>query len=158
MTQDDWQRRLIAIEDRQSITDLFNAYAWHFDRNEPDLVGQLFCEDATVDYGPEVPPLAGRDAIVRQVRTGLATIFAATSHHISNVQITLQSDHNASGEAYLYAWHRYRDGSPDGYLWGQYHNRFRRTADGWRIASLVLRAANSIDFHRDALHPVERRP
>ena len=157
MTQDDWQRRLIAIEDRQSITDLINAYAWHFDRNEPDLVGRLFCEDATVDYGPEVPPLAGRDAIVRQVWTGLATIFTATSHHISNIRITFDDDDHAHGEAYLYAWHRYCDGSPDGYLWGQYHHRFRRTADGWRIASLVLQAANSIDFHRDALHPVERK-
>ena len=158
MTLEDTERRLLEIEARQSITDLFHAYAWHFDRNEPDLVGRLFCDDATVDYGPQVAPLTGRDRIVDQVRSGLSTIFAATSHHISNIRIALDGDDHASGEAYLYAWHRYRDGSPDGYLWGQYHNRFRRTAEGWRIASLVLRAANSIDFHRAALHPVDRKP
>jgi len=60
--------------------------------------------------------------------------------------------------AYLYAWHRYRHGGPDGYLWGQYECRVRRTADGWRISRMMLRAAEVKNFHRERMHPLERRP
>ncbi len=35
--------------------------------------------------------------------------------------------------------------------------RFERTADGWRIADLVLRAAGTVDFHRATMHPIGRR-
>lgn len=146
------------LADRVAITELFHAYAFHFDRNEPELVAALFADDATVDYGPEVPPLAGRAALLAQVTTGLRNVFAATSHHISNVSIDLAGDGDrATARAYLYAWHRYRDGSPDGYLWGQYHAEVARTGDDWRFMSLQLRAAGMQDFHRSTMHPIDRR-
>ncbi len=144
------------LEARQAITELLFAYAWHFDRNEPESVAALFTEDATIDYGPEVPPISGRDSIAPRICEGLANIFAATSHHVSNVSITFESDDTATGVAYVYAWHRYRDGSPDGHLWGRYHNRFRRTETGWQISELVLRAAGTHDFHRSTMHPTGR--
>jgi len=144
------------IDAREAITDLFFAYAWHFDRNEPESVAALFTEDATIDYGPEVAPIRGRDTIAPRIGKGLEEIFEATSHHVTNVSITLESDTTATGVAYVYAWHRYRDGSPDGYLWGQYHNKFVRTADGWMISELILRAAGTQDFHRSTMHPIGR--
>ena len=144
-------------DDRQAITDLFFAYAWHFDRNEPESVAELFTDDAIIDYGPAVPPIRGREAIVPRIAPGLDEIFEATSHHISNVSITFDGEDSAAGVAYVYAWHRYRDGSPDGYLWAQYHNRFRLTAEGWRISELVLRAAGTLNFHRPTMHPIGRR-
>jgi uncharacterized protein (TIGR02246 family) len=144
-------------DNRQAITDLFFAYAAHFDRNEPDLVAALFTDDATIDYGPAMPPLRGRAEIASRVAAGLNEIFEATSHHISNVSITFGGDDTATGVAYVYAWHRYRDGSPDGYLWGQYHNTFTHSVDGWRISELVLRAAGTQDFHRPTMHPIGRR-
>ena len=88
---------------------------------------------------------------------GLEQRFAATSHHVSNIQLTFEGPDRARGITYLYAWHRYRDGSPDGELWGRYHHRFERTAAGWRIAGLVLTAAGAKDFHRSELHPTGRR-
>lgn len=145
------------LEARNAITELLHAYAWHFDRNEPDMVAALFTDDATVDYGPELPPIVGRDAIAPRIAVGLDEIFAATSHHITNVRITFTDDDHATAVAYVYAWHRYRDGSPDGRLWGQYHNRFHRSDDGWRIAELVLRAAGTDQFHRSTMHPIGRR-
>jgi ketosteroid isomerase-like protein len=148
--------RVRRLEDERDIAELFHAYAYHFDRNEPDLVAALFTEHAIIDYGPEVPPIHGRDQVVARIASGLVETFAATSHHISNISIRLQGEDAATGVAYVYAWHRYLDGAPDGHLWGQYHNQFRRTDDGWRIAALVLRAAGTELFHRLTMHPIGR--
>jgi ketosteroid isomerase-like protein len=143
--------------DRQAITDLIHAYCYHFDRNEPEQVAALFTADATVDYGPEVATIVGATAIAPAISVGLERIFAATSHHVSNIQITLEAADRARAVSYLYAWHRYVDGSPDGELWGVYRHRLSRTGDGWRIAELMLQAAGSVDFHRSTMHPIGRR-
>ena len=143
--------------DRQAITDLIHAYCYHFDRNEPVEVAALFTPDATVDYGPEAATIVGADAIASTISVGLERTFAATSHHVSNIQITLEGCDRARSVTYLYAWHRYVDGSPDGELWGRYLHRFARTDAGWRIAELVLQAAGTVDFHRSTMHPIGRR-
>jgi ketosteroid isomerase-like protein len=143
--------------DRQAITDLIHAYCYHFDRNEPEAVAALFTADATIDYGPEATTIIGAAAIAPTIAVGLERIFAATSHHVSNIQITFDGDDRARAVTYLYAWHRYVDGSPDGELWGCYRHRFERTADGWRIAELLLQAAGAVDFHRATMHPIGRR-
>lgn len=143
--------------DRQAIVDLIHAYSLHFDNNEPEAVAALFTEDATVDYGPEMPTIVGSAAISKAISNGLERTFAATSHHVSNIQITLDGSDAAHGRAYVYAWHRYVDGSPDGELWGRYGYRFVRTRDGWRISSLLLQAAGMVDFHRETMHPIGRR-
>jgi hypothetical protein len=143
--------------DRQAIEELIYAYCYHFDRNEPAEVGALFTADATVDYGPESATIVGGDAIAPTIAVGLERTFAATSHHVSNIQITLEGADSARSVSYLYAWHRYVDGSPDGELWGCYRHRFARTDDGWRIAELVLQAAGAVDFHRSTMHPIGRR-
>jgi ketosteroid isomerase-like protein len=144
------------LHDRQAITDLIHGYCYHFDRNEPAEVAALFSQDATIDYGPEAATIVGRAAIASTIAVGLEHTFAATSHHVSNIQITLEGD-RAHSVTYLYAWHRYVDGSPDGELWGCYLHRFVRTADGWRISELVLQSAGSVDFHRSTMHPIGRR-
>jgi len=155
-------RRLAAeharLEDRWQITELLNAYAFHFDRNEPEAIAALFASEAVIDYGPEVAPIHGSDTIASRISGGLNEIFEATSHHISNVSIEFDDDASARAVAYVYAWHRYRDGSPDGHLWGQYHAQVRHTADGWRMASLTLKAAGTVDFHRSTMHSVGRKP
>jgi ketosteroid isomerase-like protein len=145
------------LVDRQSITELIYAYCDHFDRNQPAEVAALFTADATVDYGPESATIVGSDAIASTIAIGLERTFAATSHHVSNIQITLEGADRAHAVSYLYAWHRYVDGSPDGELWGRYHHRFVRTGDGWRISELVLTAAGAVDFHRATMHPIGRR-
>jgi ketosteroid isomerase-like protein len=145
------------LADRQAIVDLIHAYCYHFDQNEPDAVAALFTAEATIDYGPEATRIVGADNIAATIAVGLNETFAATSHHVSNISITFDGPDAATGVTYLYAWHRYRDGSPDGHLWGRYHHRFERSSDGWRIGELVLRAAGTVDFHRSAMHPIGRR-
>jgi ketosteroid isomerase-like protein len=145
------------LRDRLEITDLIHAYCFHFDLNEPEVVAALFTNDAVVDYGPEVPPIVGAEAIASTIAVGLERTFAATSHHVSNIRIDFDDEDDARAVAYLYAWHRYRDGSPDGELWGRYLHRFVRTDRGWRIAELLLQAAGTVDFHRRTMHPIGRR-
>jgi ketosteroid isomerase-like protein len=145
------------LYDRQEIADLIHAYCHHFDRNEPAEVAALFTADATVDYGPEAETIVGSKAIAETIAVGLEHTFAATSHHVSNIRITFDSPDEARSVTYLYAWHRYVDGSPDGELWGRYHHRFMRTEDGWRIAELLLTAAGMTNFHRATMHSIGRR-
>lgn len=149
---------LLDHADRVALTDLFYAYAEHFDRNEPQAAAELFTEDAVIDYGPEMPNIRGREAILPAVKQGLDTIFAAASHHITNVALRADGEDGAAGTAYLFAWVSYRSGAPDARLWGQYHCRFRRTGEGWRIVEMKLKAAGSEGFHRTAVHPIGRRP
>src|ERR1043165_5154911 len=99
--------------DRDRIRSLIHGYCFHFDNNEPEAVAALFTEDATIDYGPEPPGIVGREAVPRTIAVGLAETFAATSHHVSNIRISFDGPDGASSVTYLYAGHRYRDGSPD---------------------------------------------
>lgn len=159
MTAGDETSRIVReLADREAISRLLHEYCLRFDANEPEAVAALFTADASVDYGPEFPTVRGSRAIEEAIAAGLERTFAATSHHLSNVVITLEPPDAARSVTYLYAWHRYVDGSPDGELWGRYHHRFLRTEDGWRISELVLQAAGTRSFHRSAMHPIGRRP
>lgn len=157
MREPDLAATVRELVDRQEIADLIHAYCSHFDANEPEEVAALFTPDATVDYGPESETIVGADAIASTIAVGLERTFAATSHHVSNITLTFEGADRARGVTYLYAWHRYVDGSPDGELWGRYHHRFERTEAGWRIAELVLQAAGTVEFHRGSMHPIGRR-
>lgn len=143
--------------DRTQIIDALYRYAYHFDRNEPAEAAAVFSEDAVVDYGPEVDTIMGREALTEAMRIGLSETFAATSHHITNPMVTIDGN-EATLVAYVYAWHRYVDGSPDGHLWGQYHTALRRTSRGWAFQEMVLKSAGAVDFHRATMHPIGRRP
>jgi hypothetical protein len=136
------------VADRQAITALIHGYCFHFDNNEPEAVAALFSDDATVDYGPEAATIVSAAAIAETIAVGLDRTFAATSHHVSNIEITFDGPDRAESVAYLYAWHRYVDGSPDGELWGRYRHAFTRT---------VLQAAGTVDFHRTTMYPIGRR-
>jgi ketosteroid isomerase-like protein len=145
------------LVDRQAIAELIHSYCFHFDNNEPQSVAALFTDDAVVDYGPESTTIVGADAIATTIAVGLEHTFLATSHHVSNIQIAFDGPAGAHSVSYLYAWHRYVDGSPDGELWGRYRHVFVRTQDGWRISELLLEAAGMVDFHRTRMHPIGRR-
>lgn len=141
--------------DRQAITNLIHAYCECFDRNDPDGVAALFTHDAIIDYNPDTPDITGAE-LAGTIAVGLRETFAATSHHVSNVMITFDSSDTAHSLCYVDAWHRYRSGAPDGFLWGRYVHRYRRTESGWRISSLLLQAAGTIDFHRKRMHNIGR--
>lgn len=150
-------RTLEHLLDQADIAEVVHAYCDHFDRGEAEAVLALFTEDAVVDYGPDVPTMTGLEALRPMVTNGLASFFAATSHHVSNFRVRVTGPDTAESMCYLYAWHRYQDGRPDSELWGRYLHDFHRTPEGWKIARLVLQAAGSKAFHRQSMHPIGRR-
>lgn len=145
------------LEDRQMITDVIHGYCFHFDNNEPELLAALFTDDVELDYGPDRPAIHGREEAQERLASGLDRVFAATSHNVSNIQLRFEGQDRCQGTTYLYAWHRYHDGAPDGHLWARYHHRFVRTVQGWRIAWLQLRVLGTVDFHSLEVYPAPRR-
>lgn len=143
------------LTDRQAISELIYAYCERFDRNDPEGVAELFTSDAVIDYNPDTPNISGAN-MASTIAVGLRDLFAATSHHVSNVMITFEDPDTAISLCYIDAWHRYHSDAPDGFLWGRYRHRYARTAQGWRVTELVLEAAGTVDFHRERMHPIGR--
>ena len=144
--------------DRQAIEELVHRYCYYFDRNMPEDLAALFAEDAVVDYGPVVANLVGRNKILEMVSKGLSETFLATSHHISNLMITFQSDNSAQSTSYLYAWHKYHNREEIGHLWGGYEHEFAKIEGVWLIKSLKLFGVGMQDFHRSNMHSNGRKP
>jgi hypothetical protein len=142
--------------DRQEIVDVIHAYCRNVDLLRPADVAALFTADCVVDYGPGLgEPTQGSAELAERLARGLPR-FAATSHHVSNIEITFGDDGaNASAITYLYAWHRHHGDQPDAHLWAQYHDRFVRAPEGWRIRERVLKVAGQENLALD-WHPIGR--
>ncbi len=141
------QDPLQALIDRQAIADVIHAYCRGVDTIDVDSVAELFTVDCLVDYGPGLgEPTHGSASLARRLARGLPR-FAATSHHVSNIEISFAADgQSASVITYLMAWHRYRDETPDALLYARYHDRFVHQAQTWLIAERVLKVAGQQDF------------
>jgi ketosteroid isomerase-like protein len=142
--------------DRQAITDAIHTYCRCVDLVDADGVAALFIEDCVVDYGPGLGgPTHGAAALRERLARGLPR-FAATSHHVSNVEIDLAADGtSATSITYVMAWHRYPGDLPDATLHGQYHDTWVRGGDAWRIATRTLRVAGQTNFDVE-WHPIGR--
>lgn len=132
--------------DRQAITDLIHRYCRGVDSIDRDVLDTCFSAECVVDYGPGMGgPRRGGDVIVTGLVSGLPN-FASTHHQVSNIEIDVDGSDAARGVTYVTAWHRFADGRPDAILWGQYHDRFVRTANGWRISERILYATGQENF------------
>lgn len=120
------------VADRLAITRLLHRYCGMLDRMELALVPELFTDDCVVVYGPEERMQSQGAASLAQSLRRLWR-FARTSHHLSNIEIDFDGPDRACGRSYVLAWHQQSDGASRT-LYAQYHDRFIRTAAGWRIA------------------------
>ena len=144
MVTDD-QTALRRLVDKDNIIDLVHRYSYCVDHRLYDEVVELFTEDCTVDYGPDVQPIRTRAAL-RQMFGHPAAGFKATSHHNANVLVTFDDDDNAAVRTSVYAWHEQTDGvTPK--LWGYYHDSVVRNPEGWRIATRQLRVLGVENWH-----------
>ena len=119
--------------DRQEITDAMHSYCRFVDLNLPEKQVECFTIDAVADYygGTE---LVGRSAILEMLKEAL-TRFTATCHTLSNIEISFESPDAANSICYVQAWHRKPSGPEDDYeVRGQYHDRWLKTEEGWRIS------------------------
>ena len=119
--------------DHQEITDVMHSYCRFVDLNLPEKQVECFTIDAAADYygGTE---LVGRGAILEMLQEAL-TRFTATCHTLSNIEISFESPNTANSISYVQAWHRKPSGPEDDYeVRGQYHDRWLKTEEGWRIS------------------------
>ena len=141
---------LIATEE---IKALKARYCRFLDTKDWTGLAALFVEDATLDVAQDTgnPPLAGREAIIGQIR--FAVDDAATSHQVHTPEIAFEAADRATGVWAMQdrvVWPTGKSPLPGvvsitGY--GQYHETYSRTVEGWQFASIRLTR-----FHVD-MHP-----
>ena len=128
-------------------------YCRFLDTKDWSGLTSLFLEDAVLDVQQDTgnPPIHGRAAIIEQIR--VAVIDAASSHQVHTPEITLTGAQRAQGIWAMQdrvVWQPGKSPIPGiasitGY--GQYHETYRKTVDGWKYATLTLTR-----FHVD-MHP-----
>jgi ketosteroid isomerase-like protein len=123
-----------AIADRVEIEALRGELTDAIMMHDYDRAASLFTQDGVVRM-PNVPvEIEGREQIragVERLQT-LLECFVQTTHP---GMIRLEGD-TASGRAYISELIRFRDGRSD-LNYAIYHDRYRRTQDGWRFAERV---------------------
>lgn len=127
-----------ALRDKDEIVELLHHYCWLVDSRQPDrLLDEFYTEDAIDDHG--AAQMSGREEIGHFMRT-LMEWSQGHTHVVTNIHIELDGD-AATARSYVTAWHWFESTADQGehrpadYVCvGQYHDRLRREADGWRVA------------------------
>ena len=137
----------------EEIKALKARYCRFLDTKDWAGLAALFLDDAALDVAQDTgnAPLTGREAIIAQIR--FAVDDAATSHQVHTPEIAFVSADRASGVWAMQdrvVWQAGKSPLPGvasitGY--GQYHETYRRTVEGWKFASIRLTR-----FHVD-MHP-----
>lgn len=137
--------RLAAIEE---IRQLKARYFRGVDGKDAVLLRSVFTDDAVTDFRSESPD--GSDALLLRdpdafVRDTLAVLAGAVTVHSAGMpEIVVDSADAAHGRWTMHDLIWVDDASrcplPFKRLqgWGYYHDTYRRTSDGWRIASTRL--------------------
>lgn len=151
------ERAVWELQQREAITETLINYCVGVDRNDPQALTDLvFAEDGAFELGARYAVVGAVE--LRKMFARTLAAFSATSHHLSNVRITLTSDTTAETTAYVYAWHvAVQDGRRID-LWGRYEDRLVLTPRGWRIASRRLSAAGSDGWEKPPFDISERLP
>lgn len=121
---------------------IINLYASALDNRDWQALEQVFTPDAVCNYG-EVGVFEGRDAIQGLVQHVLGQC-GPTQHLLGNVSIRVNGS-EAEAHCYLQAIHPGL-GDYEGQLltvWGEYRDKLKRTADGWRITHRELASIHS---------------
>lgn len=120
------------VADRLAVTDGLHRYAYAIDDRDLDAVRAVFTSDAHLDYTASGGPAGGRDEVVDWIGRGLA-LLGATQHVVTNALVDLDGD-TATSRCYLVnPLLTVGDDPTIVLLGGEYRDRWRRTADGWRI-------------------------
>lgn len=123
------------------------AFHVNVDTYRHDRIVALFANDAVWHHKSGL--LEGREAIAAYLES--KSTYPLVRHLVTNVLIDVADPDNASGVAYVTVF--YAEPSPgvppllqSPIVLATYHDRFRRTDEGWRFASrrpeLTMQAAN----------------
>lgn len=101
--------------------------------SEPARIAALFTNDGVLRM-PDVPvEFVGQEILRGCEQLQAAWQFFIQTSHAGTVRL---NGDTASGRTYLHELARLRDGR-EGVNYGIYHDRYQRTADGWRFAERV---------------------
>lgn len=143
------------LDDRAEIADQMFRYARATDWLETDGHREVFVGDC-VFASPHSGDVHGVNSVVAWMDGALAQ-FEATQHLIGNIAIEFTGPEEATAVSYVRAWHRPRDQTkPDMLLWGEYHDRWVKDADRWRIKERRVLEAG-IEPRREGGVPNPRR-
>jgi hypothetical protein len=131
------------LEDEAACARLCIAFANHLDARRYEQVLDLFTDDAALDRMGTVS--AGREEIARFLAA--RPVDVTTRHVCSNIGVSFDSQDEASGVCYVLFFQGKEDAATGvAQLSGppsvvEYHDRFLRTAGGWKILSRRIRMA-----------------
>ena len=118
-----------------AICNLKAAYCRLLDTKDWDGWAALFTEDVEVDVtGSGGTVMRGREAMVSSVRSSLSSV--KTVHQVHSPEIVIDGDDARGVWAMQDRLHWENGARLTGY--GQYHERYLRTPQGWRIAEQML--------------------
>lgn len=138
---------------RTEITELKARYCRLLDTKQWDAWAELFTADITVDVSDDVTPemgtpiLRGRDLFVGQTRELIHP--SQSVHQVHTLELSFKDDDHAEGIWAMYDHIQFAAGGSAPFksmtAHGFYHERYVRTASGWKIAALRLeRTARTI--------------
>lgn len=129
--------RLRRVEDKLAIQDLVHLYGFVMDERDLDGLDSLFTPDAHLGSADGVLDADGLEAIARTYQ-GRYDALGAT-HHFIHSALTRFDDTDPDLARGLVSGHAelVRKGET---MWValRYHDVYRRTGDGWRIAERVM--------------------
>jgi 3-phenylpropionate/cinnamic acid dioxygenase small subunit len=146
------------LTDRAAITEVLHDYARLVDERDFAAVAAVFADDCLAEYGVRETDILHSSAAVADWLTRQLLDGAATSHHISNVQISFTDADHADTTSYVYAWHGAPGAAVDPVLLARYVDSFERSPTGWRIAHRRMFAHGLVGFPDGILRPLSRRP
>jgi hypothetical protein len=124
------------MDDREAIKQLKARYCRTMDTKDWAAMRRVFADDVVIDTSQDGGGVVeGADEFLVFLQGVIGDVV--TVHQCHTPEIELLSDHEATGIWAMEDMLRWPDGTElHGY--GHYHERYVRSADGWRIASLTL--------------------
>jgi 3-phenylpropionate/cinnamic acid dioxygenase small subunit len=129
------------MADRGQITDVLNRYAWAYDENELDTIGDCFTADGVFSMriagGDLIGPFEGREGILGLMKGALEQQTDQRRHVTTNVFLESESEDAATVVSYLTLL-AVADGRLDVLSCGWYRDQFVLDGDRWRIRDRYL--------------------
>jgi hypothetical protein len=133
----DWQADARQASDEWEIQRLGLLYARAMDRNQPEIIDEIFTEDGVIDRAGQVRE--GRETL-RGIPPWLKERYLATLHKVHNQLVTVRGD-QARGETYCTAEHLERDRGGGTTLYSmsiRYDDELVRQEGRWRYRRRTL--------------------
>ena len=130
------ERQVRVLSDIEAIRRLKAKYFRCVDQNSWDEMEEVFTEDATADYGPDIK-LEGREAVIDFLKKTVGRDTFTTAHHGHNAEINITDETTARAKWALQDRLIIR-GVSTLTGWGYYDEEYVKQDGRWRIKSTAI--------------------